>query len=202
MTASARLRAAYGGYGAIVAPALDGNELDELLGRCARRDAAAVQALYARTAPQLLAILVRMLGTRAAAEDALQDAFVRIWQQAGQFERIKGRAMAWMVAIARNRAIDLQRAARPTLLLDAAELAGAEQLRVEGAADTAEFAATHAALRRCLELLGASQRLCLLLAYQRGLTHERIAFSIGQPLGTVKSLVRRGLQSLRACMES
>jgi RNA polymerase sigma-70 factor (ECF subfamily) len=185
-----------------VAPALDGNELDELLGRCARRDAAALQALYARTAPQLLAILVRMLGTRAAAEDALQDAFVRIWQQAGQFERIKGRPMAWMVAIARNRAIDLQRAARPTLLLDAAELAGAEQLRVEGAADTAEFAATHAALHRCLELLGASQRLCLLLAYQRGLTQERIAFSIGQPLGTVKSLVRRGLQSLRACMES
>jgi RNA polymerase sigma-70 factor (ECF subfamily) len=185
-----------------VAPALDGNELDELLGRCARRDAAALQALYARTAPQLLAILVRMLGTRAAAEDALQDAFVRIWQQAGQFERIKGRAMAWMVAIARNRAIDLQRAARPTLLLDAAELAGAEQLRVEGAADNAEFAATHAALRRCLELLGASQRLCLLLAYQGGLTQERIAFSIGQPLGTVKSLVRRGLQSLRACMES
>lgn len=185
-----------------MAPALDGNELDELLGRCARRDAAALQALYARTAPQLLAILVRMLGTRAAAEDALQDAFVRIWQQAGQFERIKGRAMAWMVAIARNRAIDLQRAARPTLLLDAAELAGAEQLRVEGAADNAEFAATHAALRRCLELLGASQRLCLLLAYQRGLTQERIAFSIGQPLGTVKSLVRRGLQSLRACMES
>ena len=185
-----------------MAPALDGNELDELLGRCARRDAAALQALYARTAPQLLAILVRMLGTRAAAEDALQDAFVRIWQQAGQFERIKGRAMAWMVAIARNRAIDLQRAARPTLLLDAAELAGAEQLRVEAAADTAEFAATHAALRRCLELLGASQRLCLLLAYQRGLTHERIAFSIGQPLGTVKSLVRRGLQSLRACLES
>ena len=185
-----------------MAPALDGNELDELLGRCARRDAAALQVLYARTAPQLLAILVRMLGTRAAAEDALQDAFVRIWQQAGQFERIKGRAMAWMVAIARNRAIDLQRAARPTLLLDAAELAGAEQLRVEGAADNAEFAATHAALRRCLELLGASQRLCLLLAYQRGLTQERIAFSIGQPLGTVKSLVRRGLQSLRACMES
>jgi RNA polymerase sigma-70 factor (ECF subfamily) len=185
-----------------VAPALDANELDELLGRCARRDAAALQALYARTAPQLLAILVRMLGTRSAAEDALQDAFVRIWQQAGQFERIKGRAMAWMVAIARNRAIDLQRAARPTLLLDAAELAGEEQLRVEGAADNAEFAATHAALRRCLELLGASQRLCLLLAYQRGLTHERIAFSIGRPLGTVKSLVRRGLQSLRACMES
>jgi RNA polymerase sigma factor (sigma-70 family) len=185
-----------------VAPALDGSELDDLLGRCARRDAAALQALYARTAPQLLAVLVRMLGSRPAAEDALQDVFIRIWQQAQQFEPVKGRAMAWMVAIARNRAIDLQRAGRPTVLLDAAELAGAEQLQVEGPAESAEFGAALVALRRCLDSLGASQRLCLLLAYQRGLTHERIALSIGQPLGTVKSWVRRGLQSLRACMES
>jgi RNA polymerase sigma-70 factor (ECF subfamily) len=185
-----------------VATALDGDELDELLWRCARRDADALQALYTRTAPQLLAILVRMLGTRSAAEDALQDAFIRIWQQAAQFERIKGRAMAWMVAIARNRAIDLQRAGRPTVVLDAAELAGAEQLQVAGPAENAEFGAAYEALRRCLAVLGTAQRQCLLLAYQRGLTHERIALSIGQPLGTVKSWVRRGLQSLRACMES
>jgi len=182
--------------------AADGNELDDLLRRCARQDAAALQALYARAAPRLLAILVRMLGTRALAEDALQDAFIRIWQQAGQFDRSKGRAMAWMVAIARNRAIDLQRARRPTVLLDAAELAEAEQLRVEGPGENLEFDAAYEALRRCLELLGAAPRQCLLLAYQRGLTQERIALAIGQPLGTVKSWVRRGLQSLRACMES
>jgi len=185
-----------------VATALDSNELDDLLRRCARRDSDALQTLYARTAAHLLAVLIGMLGNRAAAEDALQDVFIRIWQQAGQFDRSRGRAMAWMVAIARNRAIDLQRSGRPTVLLDAAELAGAWQLRVEGPADSAEFAATHAALRRCLELLGASQRQCLLLAYQRGLTQERIALSIGQPLGTVKSWLRRGLQSLRACLES
>jgi RNA polymerase sigma-70 factor, ECF subfamily len=185
-----------------VARALDGNELDDLLRRCALRDAGALGTLYARTAAQLLAILIGMLGSRAAAEDALQDVFIRIWQQAGQFDRIKGRAMAWMVAIARNRAIDLQRAARPAVLLDAAEVEAAEQLRVEGPADNVEFAAAHAALRRCLELLGASQRRCLVLAYQRGLTQERIALSIGQPLGTVKSWLRRGLQSLKACLES
>jgi RNA polymerase sigma-70 factor, ECF subfamily len=182
--------------------ALDGKELDDLLERCARQDAGALRTLYARAAPQLLAILVHMLGSRAAAEDALQDAFIRIWQQARQFERNRGRAMAWMVAIARNRAIDLQRAGRPSIVLDAAELAGIEQLWVEGPAERAEFGAAHAALRRCLELLGAPQRQCLLLAYQRGLTHERIALSIGEPLGTVKSWVRRGLQSLKACMES
>ncbi|HLY53007.1 MAG TPA: sigma-70 family RNA polymerase sigma factor [Steroidobacteraceae bacterium] len=182
--------------------ALNGDALDELLERCARRDADALRSLYARTAPQLLAILARMLGTRAAAEDALQDVFIRIWQQAGQFERSKGRAMAWMVTIARNRAIDLQRAGRPTVLLDTAELEGAEELRVEGPADEVQFGAAYEALRRCLDVLGTEQRQCLLLAYQRGFTHERISLSIGQPLGTVKSWVRRGLQSLRACMES
>jgi RNA polymerase sigma-70 factor, ECF subfamily len=179
----------------------DGDEIDDLLLRCARQDAEALQSLYSRTAPRLLAILMRILGTRAAAEDALQDAFIRIWQQAGQYDRIKGRAMAWMVAIARNRAIDLQRAGRPMVLLDAAELAQAEQFRVEGPADNLEFTASHDALRRCLELLSRAQRQCLLLAYQRGLTHERIAPLIGQPLGTIKSWIRRGLQSLRACLE-
>jgi len=182
--------------------ALEGKELEDLLQRCARRDAGALEMLYERAAPQLLAVLLRMLGSRTAAEDALQDVFIRIWQQASQFDRIKGRAMAWMVAIARNRAIDVQRVSRPMVALDAAELADAEQLRIEGFADDVEFGKAYAALRRCLELLGAAQRQCLLLAYQRGFTQERIALSTGQPLGTVKSWMRRGLQSLRACIES
>jgi RNA polymerase sigma-70 factor, ECF subfamily len=181
---------------------LNDDQLEDLLVRCAAHDAEALQQLYARVSPQLLGILMHILGTRAAAEDALQDVFIRIWQQAGQFDRIRGRAMAWMVAIARNRAIDLQRTARTMVLIDAAELAGSEQLRVEGPANHVEFGATHVALQRCLELLSAAQRQCLLLAYQRGLTQDRIAQSIGQPLGSVKSWVRRGLQSLKACMGS
>ncbi|HEX9473752.1 MAG TPA: sigma-70 family RNA polymerase sigma factor [Steroidobacteraceae bacterium] len=185
-----------------MATVLDSDELEELLRRCAAQDAAALQSLYARTAPQLLAILLRILRVRAAAEDALQDVFIRIWQQAGQFDRIKGRALSWMVAIARNRAIDLQRASRPAVMLEAAELSGAEQLQVAGPADSAEFGAAHATLRRCLELLTIAQRRCLLLAYQSGLTQDRIALLLGQPLGTVKSWVRRGLQNLRTCMES
>jgi RNA polymerase sigma-70 factor (ECF subfamily) len=181
---------------------LNDDHLEDLLVRCAAQDAQALQQLYARVSPRLLGILMHILGTRAAAEDALQDVFIRIWQQAGQFDRIRGRAMAWMVAIARNRAIDLQRTARPMVLIDAAELAGSEHLRVEGPANHVEFGATQVALQRCLELLSAAQRQCLLLAYQRGLTQDRIAQSIGQPLGSVKSWVRRGLQSLKACMES
>jgi RNA polymerase sigma-70 factor (ECF subfamily) len=186
----------------MVKTTLDNEVLEELLRRCARRDGGALERLYAATAPQLLGILVRMLGTRAAAEDALQDVFVRIWQQAGQFDHIKGRALAWIVAITRYRAIDLQRREHPTVVLEEAELAGAEQLRIESPTDDVEFGTAHAALRRCLELLSAGQRECMLLAFQRGLTQQRIAQRVGQPLGTVKSWVRRGLQSLKACLEA
>ncbi len=177
-------------------------ELEALLQSCGRQDAAALKALYTRTAPQLLGILVRVLGNRASAEDVLQEVFVSIWQRAGQYDQFKGRAMSWMVAIARNRAIDMQRKFRPTVLLDAAELAGAEQLQVTGPAENTEFGSAHRSLGRCLELLNTAQRQCLLLAYQSGLTQERIALTMKQPLGSVKSWVRRGLQSLKGCLES
>ncbi|MEO6185086.1 MAG: sigma factor, partial [Steroidobacteraceae bacterium] len=70
--------------------ALDNQELERLLQRCAVRDRAALQLLYTRCAPQLLAVLMRMLGTRAAAEDVLQDAFIRIWEKAHQYDQIQG----------------------------------------------------------------------------------------------------------------
>ena len=180
----------------------DDARLEALLRRCADRDAAALRELYEQTASQLLAVLTRILHTRAAAEDALQDVFLRIWQQAGQYEEIKGRAISWMVSIARYRAIDLQRVARPMVVLEAAELAGAEQLRIEGPAERAEFGATRDALQHCLELLAQAQRQCVHLAYQHGMTQEQIALAENQPLGTVKTWIRRGLQSLRTCMET
>jgi RNA polymerase sigma factor (sigma-70 family) len=180
----------------------DNRELESLLAGCGRQEPAALEALYARTAPQLLGILSRVLGNRASAEDALQDVFVSIWQRAGQYDQFKGRAMGWMVAIARHRAIDMQRSTRPTVLLEVAELAGAHSLQVDSAAEQVEFRAAHQALRRCLELLSAAQRQCVLLAFRNGLTQERIAQNLNQPLGSVKSWVRRGLQSLKGCLES
>jgi len=109
-----------------------------------------MQSLYERIAPQLLAVLTSILRTRAAAEDALQDVFIRIWRQAGQYEQIKGRPLSWMVAIARYRAIDLLRATRITVQLERAELAGAEQLQIESPTENMEFGATAASLGRCL----------------------------------------------------
>ena len=179
----------------------DGAELEALLSRCATGDRAALETLYARVAPLLLAVLMRILRRRDVAEDALQDVFVSIWQRARQFDPIRGRALAWLVSMARYRAIDLQRATRPAVALT--EVSALEpQLQSEGPAETSEMLGTGALLLRCLEQIAAPQRRCLMLAYQDGLTHSEIARAVNEPLGTVKSWVRRSLIALRRCLES
>ena len=95
----------------------DSAELEALLARCAAGDRSALETLYARVAPVLLAVLMRMLKRRDAAEDALQDVFVSVWQRAQQFDPIRGRPLAWLVSMARYRAIDLQRATRPAVAM-------------------------------------------------------------------------------------
>jgi RNA polymerase sigma-70 factor (ECF subfamily) len=179
----------------------DSAELEALLARCAARDRTALATLYARVAPLLLAVLTRMLKRRDAAEDALQDVFVSVWQRAHQFDPIRGRPLAWLVSMARYRAIDLQRAARPALALsDVSTLE--PQLQSQSPAEGGALLGTGALLLRCLEQIAAPQRRCLMLAYQDGLTHSEIARAVNEPLGTVKSWVRRSLLALRRCLES
>ena len=179
----------------------DGAELEALLSRCAAGDRAALETLYARVAPILLAVLMRILRRRDVAEDALQDVFVSVWQRAHQFDPIRGRALAWLVSMARYRAIDLQRAARPALPLS--EVSALEpQLQSESPLEGGEMLGTGALLMRCLEQIAAPQRRCLMLAYEEGLTHSEIARAVNEPLGTVKSWVRRSHMALRRCLES
>ena len=179
----------------------DSAELEALLARCATGDRAALETLYARVAPMLLAVLMRMLKRRDAAEDALQDVFVSVWQRARQFDPIRGRPLAWLVSMARYRAIDLQRAARPAVALSEVSTSAAD-LPWEAANEANDMLGTGALLLRCLEQIAAPQRHCLLLAYQEGLSHSEIARAVNEPLGTVKSWVRRSLLALRRCLES
>jgi RNA polymerase sigma-70 factor (ECF subfamily) len=179
----------------------DGTELEALLSRCAAGDRSALETLYARVAPILLAVLMRILRRRDVAEDALQDVFVSVWQRAHQFDPIRGRALAWLTSMARYRAIDLQRAARPALALT--EVSALEpQLQSESPPEADEMLGTGTLLMRCLEQIAAPQRRCLMLAYEEGLTHSEIARAVNEPLGTVKSWVRRSLIALRRCLES
>jgi len=178
-------------------------QLEGLLNRCAAADSQALQRLYGLVSPILFAAITRILRRRALAEEALQDVFISIWEQAGQFTAARGRPMAWMMSIARYRAIDLLRRERlaPTLV------AQPEEYRVidadpDSEGSSAAWLPSAEAMKRCFALLSEQQAHCLELAYCNGSSHEDIARLIGSPLGTVKSWIRRALQSLRQCLES
>jgi RNA polymerase sigma-70 factor (ECF subfamily) len=181
---------------------LDPNELEHLLARCADKDPAALESLYQRVSAQLLAVVMHILRRRDLAEDTLQEVFLRIWQQAGQYDALRGRPLAWMISIARYRAIDLLRGQKRVVALVEDELPEDIMAADAASAATLESTRTQRALEDCLQALSAPQQRCLTLAYQEGLSHEAVAASLKQPLGTVKSWIRRGLQSLRRCLES
>jgi RNA polymerase sigma-70 factor, ECF subfamily len=177
--------------------------LQSLLGRCAGADSDALQRLYALVSPILFACVTRILRRRALAEEALQDVFISIWQQAGQFTAARGRPMAWMMSIARYRAIDLMRRERfaPTLVAQPPERRTIDaEPDLDGS--SAAWLPSAELMERCLALLSDKQAHCLELAFVDGSSHEDIARLIGSPLGTVKSWIRRGLRSLRQCLES
>jgi len=181
------------------------SELDEqlttLLGRCASADGQALQRLYQLTSPMLFACLTRMLRRRAVAEEALQDVYVTVWQRAGQFRPERGRPMTWLMSIARNRAIDLMRREHlaPVLALEVPERTTEAEAPDEPGPEPLAGAAL---LERCLALLTPQQRQCLELAFVGGNSHADIARLVGSPMGTVKSWIRRGLQSLKTCLGS
>ena len=179
--------------------ALD-QQLQSLLDRCAAADSSALERLYELASPLLFAALTRILRRRALAEEALQDVFVSIWQRAAQFQASRGRPMAWMMSIARYRAIDLLRHERsaPVLVPDLPERADSG----DDKEDSGSWMPAAGLLERCLGLLNDQQRSCLELAYVGGNSHEEISRLTGNALGTVKSWIRRGLQSLRKCLES
>lgn len=183
--------------------ALD-SELAGLLRACAKQDRQAFQRLYERTSPQLLACLIRILRSRTLAEDALQDVFVQVWARAGQFDSGRGSAWGWLVSVARYRAIDLRRR-EGRMPAGSAGAIDVEEIAAEGEPQDALAAlgqrATKA-LASCLEALQPRQRQCIVLAYQGGLSHAEVAGEIGEPLGSVKSWIRRGLAALKRCLES
>jgi RNA polymerase sigma-70 factor (ECF subfamily) len=168
-----------------------------LLERCAARDPRALEQLYALVAPLLFGLLTRMLRRRALAEEALQDVFVSIWQRAGQYRVDRGNAFGWLIGIARYRAIDLLRHERGAPILMP------EPLESEIEAEVSEAPpAAGEMIERCLDRLSSDQQQCLQFAYINGRSHLEISQLTGNPLGTVKSWIRRALISLRECLES
>ena len=181
------------------ASATDG--LADLLGRAATRDAAAFSALYKATSAKLYGVVVRILPRGDAAADALQEAYVRIWEKAGEFDPAKGSPLAWMATIARNRALDEVRRVRPGSLEDLPE-------SLEPAADEVDPLAARerseglVALLNCLQTLDEEKRAVVLLAYYRGSSREALAKRFGRPVPTIKTWLHRSLAQLRDCLGS
>ena len=175
-------------------------KLQHLLARCALRDRAAFVELYRATSANLNGVALRIVRDRQWAEEVLQDAYVKVWQHAGDYEASRGAAMTWMINIVRNQALDLVRRAdyRAQLHADPVDEERADDaLRPD---DLALVSDELARLRRCLARLSEDQRSIVLLVHHEGYTPVEISQKQGLPLGTVKSWVRRGLISLRECM--
>ena len=177
------------------------SELGDLLRRVAARDEAAFTALYKRTNAKLYGIVARILTRGDAGAEALQEAYVRIWEKAGDFDPSKGSPLAWMATIARNRAIDEVRRVRPTSLEDMPE-------GFEPAADTVDPMAARerseslAALLDCLGKLEEEKRSVVLHAYYHGASREALAKRYGRPVPTIKTWLHRSLAQLRDCLGS
>lgn len=170
-------------------------ELAQLLQRCAAQDSTAFRELYDKTSPILFARLLRMLRRRPVAEEVLQDVYVRIWQRAGQFQESRGKPLAWMVTIARYCAIDLMRRERVSLVSDE----GLEQMPDESNAEAGAFDKPQN-FDLCIGQLNPVTRQCLTLAFVEGRSHDEIARLTTNPLGSVKSWIRRGLLALKECL--
>jgi len=192
---------------------LDNQEVKKLLLRTAARDEGAAEAferLYRICAPLLLGVAQRVVGRREVAEEVLHDSFTRIWHAAEGFDPLATQPVAWMVAIVRNRAIDVQSShdvSRVDSYHDAvdADPEGALDRLFDWAPGGDESEDKRRALqwvRDCLAGLQAPERQSLVLAYEHGLSHGDLAAHFQKPLGTVKTWVRRGMDNLRRCVQA
>jgi len=169
---------------------------------CAAGDKSALRALYETEAPRMKGVARRMLQRDDLAEEALQDAFVRIWQKAGQHDPERGSALGWIYSVQRRVALNILRSREREDILppeDIGILKGSES-GFQTADDIWERLATTNRLHFCLSKIDPARRRAMLLSYALGLSHGEIAGRLSAPLGTVKAWLRRGLAALRACM--
>lgn len=164
-------------------------------------DREAFARLYRLTAPKLFGFALRILRRRDLAEEALQEAFVSIWRHAGEFKPEKALPQTWLAAIVRNRALDLLRSRRPEDPLDDDEQMEALPSEFPDPLQKTLASREARALLECLDQLPGKQRQVILLSYFHGLSHAELAQRVAEPLGTVKTWIRRGLESLKRCLE-
>ena len=185
--------------------------LADLLSRTALGERVAFDTLYRSTSAHLLGVILRIQTDRAQAEDVLQEVYVNIWRSAQSFNPALSQPTTWLNSIARNRAIDSLRRRQTDPATVSSVVSNADDEETDmlqalpsdapGPLELLEQASNAMALQACMDQLNRDQRQSLAMAYYHGLSHTEVAEQLSQPLGTVKSWVRRGLQGLKSCLE-
>lgn len=178
---------------------MEHEQMLRLLGAVSQGDRKSFEQLYNATSGQLYAVCLKILVRKELAEEAMQEAYVRIWHNAGDYQVGKGTVLTWMVSIARYRALDLIRyhKIRKEELLDKSDLYNGFDNETDNLALKSEQKLN---LERCLKDLDAQQKQAIHLAYFNGFSHHEVTHYLEKPLGTIKSWIRRGLLSLQRCL--
>ena len=172
---------------------MENDNLLSLLYDTSQGDKHAFSTLYQQTSGKLFAISLNMLSNRAHAEEVLQDAFIKIWHNASEYNASKGTVISWMISIVRYRSLDALRYNKVRK----------EQTMGDDDFDTQSVDVNYdenTKLVNCIEQLEPQQKQAIHLAYYKGLSHSELVDHIESPLGTVKSWIRRGLTQLQRCL--
>jgi RNA polymerase sigma-70 factor, ECF subfamily len=170
-----------------------------LVARMARGDRQALALLYQRHAPRLLALAMRILGTRSEAEDLLHDIFVEAWRNSASYSPERGSVATWLALRTRSRAVDRRRAS-PRRQEGRSTDSGLHDLS-DPAADPARTS-DHGKLRQALGCMSLEEQQVIVLGYFEGLSSSEIAERVGAPIGTVKSRTRSALAKLRSWFQT
>jgi RNA polymerase sigma-70 factor (ECF subfamily) len=190
------------------AAATDRNaQLAALLSRVAHGDQRAFADVYRQAAAHLYAVAVRIVRNGSIAEEMLQEAFVSVWHHAGTYDAAKSQPITWLTSIVRNRCLDqLRRREVDTVTLARSDEDDAPALDFPSDGPTPVelllAGADARAIRDCVDALDAGPRQAIALAFYQGFSHGELATHMREPLGTVKSWVRRGLERLRRCLDA
>jgi RNA polymerase sigma-70 factor (ECF subfamily) len=174
-------------------------ELVWLIAAAAKRDEAAFERLYVATRAKLFGVVLRILHRQDLAEEVVQEAYVRIWNNAAQFDPAMSSPITWMASIARNRAIDVVRKRSEASIED-------EPAAMDVASESPDPLARREMteeLNRLLECIGrleADRQKLVLLAYYNGWSREQLAAKFETPVNTVKTWLRRSLMEIRECL--
>ncbi len=176
-------------------------ELTQLIALTAQGDQSALATFYDRTSPQVFGLVLKILNNREAAEEVTLDVYTQVWRQAHTYDNTRGAPGAWLMMVARTRAIDRFRAGAVehgrTESLDAIELFASDDETPEKDVEGQE---RRRYVRQALALLSEEQRQAIALAYFYGLSQSEIAEKLNVPLGTVKTRIRLGMIKLREAL--